>query len=224
MEICAVLSTPNSATTSRSRPMTRWAAISKPATSKICEPMWLCRPTSRRWSAANTRRTAVHGRAAGQRQPELLVLVRGRDELVSVRLDTDGDAHQHVLHDTAAPAIASRRSISIIESSDDVPDAGLDRGDQLVDRLVVAVQRNPLGREAGVQRDGQSRRRWRRRATGLPRRPSAPPRCTGTPWRRSARARRRRTPRRSRGSASRKSSSSITNSGVPNSAAMSADR
>ena len=40
-----------------------------------------------------------HRRAAGQRQAELLVLVRGGDELVGVRLDADGDPDQHVLHD-----------------------------------------------------------------------------------------------------------------------------
>ena len=34
-------------------------------------------------------------------------------------------------------------------------DAGLDRSGQLVDGFVVAVQRDPLGRKVGVQRDGE---------------------------------------------------------------------
>ena len=101
----------------------------------------------------------------------------------------------------AAPAISSRRSISVIESEHDVADAGLDGRGQLVDGFVVAVQRDSLGREVGVQRDGELAAAARRRATGPPRRSSARPRCTGTPWRRSARARRRRTRRRCRGSA-----------------------
>ena len=55
----------------------------------------------------------------------------------------------------ASPAMASRRSISIIESTHDVRDSGLDGSGQFGDRFVVAVQRDPLGREVGMQRDGQ---------------------------------------------------------------------
>ena len=97
----------------------------------------------------------VHRRAAGQRQTELLVLVRGGDELVGVGLDADGDANQNVLHDAGGTG-------DRVESLDlghrvehDVTDAGLDGHGQLVDGLVVAVQRDSLGREAGVQRDGE---------------------------------------------------------------------
>ena len=150
-----VLSTPNSATTSRSRPITRCAASSKPATSKICEPMWLCRPTRRRLIGREHAAYRGHRRAAGQRQAELLVLVGGGDELVGVRLDADGDAHEHVLHDAG-------RTGDRVEAFDlghrvehDVPDAGLDGRGQLVDGFVVAVQRDSLGREVGVQRDGE---------------------------------------------------------------------
>ena len=96
-----------------------------------------------------------HRRAAGQRQPELLVLVRGRDELMGVRLDTDRDPHQHVLDDAG-------RTGDLVEAFDlrhrvqnHVPDTGLHRGGKFVDRFVVAVQRDSLGREVGVQRDGQ---------------------------------------------------------------------
>ena len=96
-----------------------------------------------------------HRRAAGHRQPELLVFVGGGDELVGVRFDADGDADQHVLDDT-------RLTGDGVESLDldhriqhDVADTGFDRGGQLGDRFVVAVQRDSLGREVRVQRDGQ---------------------------------------------------------------------
>ncbi len=143
----------------------------------------------------------VHCGAAGQREAELLFLVRGRDELVGVRLDADGDAHQNVLNDT-------RRAGDGVEALDlghrvqhDVADAGLDGGGQLVDGFVVAVQGDSLGREVCVERDGEFAAAGIRPATGPPRRSSGRPRCTGMPWRRNARIRRRRTPRRSRGSA-----------------------
>ncbi len=97
----------------------------------------------------------VHGRSAGQRQPELLVFVRGRDELVRVGLDADRHANQHVLDDACG-------SGDRIESFDlghrvehDVPDPGLDGRGEFIDGFVVAVQRDPLGREVGVQRDGE---------------------------------------------------------------------
>ncbi len=51
-------SMPCSSRTALSSPTTRRAETSKPAMSKICEPMWLCRPTSSRPGRASTRRTA----------------------------------------------------------------------------------------------------------------------------------------------------------------------
>ena len=36
----------------------RWAASLKPCTSKMCEPMWQCSPTSSSDGRASTRRTA----------------------------------------------------------------------------------------------------------------------------------------------------------------------
>ena len=201
VEICAVLSTPNSATTSRSRPMTRWAASSKPSTSKICDPMWLCRPTSRRWSVANTRRTAAIAAPLASDSPNFW-------SSCAVEMNSWVCASTPTVTRTstswttpAAPAICVEAFDLGHRVQHDVPDTGLDRRGQLVDRFVVAVQRDSLGREVGVQRDGQFAAGARRPATGLPRRSSARSRCTGTPWRRSARCRRRRTPRRSRGSA-----------------------
>ena len=99
-------------------------------------------------------------------------------------------------------------------------DPGFDRGDQLGRRLVVAVQRDPLGREAGPQRHGQLAAAAHVQREALRRPPSGRPRCTGTPWPRSAPTR---PPNAAANSAARprKSSSSITNSGVPKRSASS---
>ena len=97
--------------------------------------------------------------AGGQREAELLVLVGGGDELVGVRLDADGRADEH-RHRRAAgrhPGRGERHQpVDLVERvDDDVPDAGVDGQLQLDDRLVVAVQRDPLGREARGQRQAQ---------------------------------------------------------------------
>ena len=95
----------------------------------------------------------VHRRAVGQRQPELLVFVGGGDELVGVRLDADGDADQHILDD----ARLARDGVEALDLDhrvdDDMSDAGLDGSGQLLGRFVVAVQRDPLRREVGMQCD-----------------------------------------------------------------------
>ena len=143
-----------------SRPTTRCAATSKPAVSKICEPMWLCSPVSSQAPARRITRTAAVERVAGgQREAELLVLVRGGDELVGVRLDADGRADQHRHRRAAGRHAAARQRhqpVDLVEGvDDDVPDPGVDGQLQLDQRLVVAVQRDPLGREAGGQREGE---------------------------------------------------------------------
>ena len=157
----------------------------------------------------------VHGRAAGQRQAELLVLVGGGDELVGVRLDADGDADQDVLDDPGLPGDGVEPLDLGHRVQHDVTDAGLDRGGQLGDRFVVAVQRDSLGGKSGVQRDGELTAGARRPATALPRRPSGRSRCTGTPCRRSARWRPPPNAAAISRQRERKSSSSMTNSGVP---------
>ena len=81
---------------------------------------------------------------------------------------------------------ASSRSISCSESSTMCPTPAVDRRGQLGDGLVVAVQRDPLGREARRAARRPARRRCRRPGSGPPRRPSGRPPCTGTPWPRSA--------------------------------------
>ena len=96
-----------------------------------------------------------HRRTAGQRQAELLVLVRGRDELVGVGFHADGDADQDILHH---PGLAGDG----VEPFDlghrvqyHVTDAGFHRRGQLGHRFVVAMQRDPLRREIRVQRHGE---------------------------------------------------------------------
>src|SRR5690242_7018282 len=96
----------------------------------------------------------VHGRTAGQRQPELLVLVRGGYELMGVRLDTDREANEDVLDGARLP----RDGIEAVDLDhrvqNDVADTGFDRRREFGDGLVVAVEGNPLGWEVRVQRNG----------------------------------------------------------------------
>jgi hypothetical protein len=95
------------------------------------------------------------GVAAGEGEAELLVLVGGRDELVRVRLDSNGGAHEHVLLD---PTVGTelREPVDLDEGVDHDPtDAGVQGRGQLGDRLVVAVQQDPVPREACAQRDRQ---------------------------------------------------------------------
>ena len=72
-----------------------------------------------------------HRRAAGHRQPELLVFVCGGDELVGVRLDADGEAHEDILDD----ARLARDRVEALDFDhrvqDDVTHPGLDRRGQL---------------------------------------------------------------------------------------------
>jgi hypothetical protein len=81
--------------------------------------------------------------------------VGGGDELVRVRLDAhrDPDHHRHddpvLTRDRVEPGDLEERV------DDDPPDPRLHGGDQLGGRLVVAVHRDALGREAGPQRDGE---------------------------------------------------------------------
>ena len=87
--------------------------------------------------------------------PELLVLVGGRDELVGVRLDADGDADLHALA-LAEPCGDVRDADDLLEGVEhDTPDAGLDGPLDLGDGLVVAVQGDALGGHAGGERGGQ---------------------------------------------------------------------
>ena len=158
-----------------SRPTTRCAAASNPAVSKICEPMWLCRPVS--CSAGSP--DHPHGRgqrvAGGQREAELLVLVGGRDELVGVRLDADGrpDEHRHRRAARRHPRGGQRgQPLDLVEGVEHEWPIPARRQPQLDQRLVVAVQRDPLGGEAGAPGRGRARCRCRRPGAGRRRRSS----------------------------------------------------
>jgi hypothetical protein len=95
------------------------------------------------------------GGAPGQREAELLVLVGGGDELVGVRLHADGDPQQHP-GPHAARTGQRGQPVDLVERvHDDPADPGVQRPGQLAGRLVVAVEPDPLGREAGRQRHRQ---------------------------------------------------------------------
>lgn len=92
---------------------------------------------------------------AAQGETELLVLVRGGDELVGVRLDADRDADLHPLP-PAQLLRGVRHPDDLLERvHHDPPHPGLDGLADLLRGLVVAVQRDPVGRHPRGQRNGQ---------------------------------------------------------------------
>ena len=120
------------------------------------------------------RRDGLGGVAAGQREAELLVLVRGRDELVGVRLDADRDADQHVLRDAAALGQhAASRAISSKESTTTRPTPASSAALDLGGRLVVAVEARSARRGSRRAARRRARRRCRRPGPGPRRRSSA---------------------------------------------------
>ena len=117
--------------------------------------MWLCRPTSRRWSVANTRRTAAIAAPLASENPNFW-------SSCAVEMNSWVCASTPTVTRTSTSWTTPRRAGDVVQALDlehrvehHVPDAGLDGGGQLGDGFVVAVQRDPLGREAGMQRDGQ---------------------------------------------------------------------
>src|SRR3954469_23773742 len=145
-----------------SRPTTRCAAASNPAVSKIWEPMWLCRPVS--WSAGSriTRTAAVSASPVAREKPNFWSSCAvAMNSWVCASMPTVA----RISTGTGAPPAATRSAASgarggqpvdLVEGvEDDVADARLDRQPELDQRLVVAVQRDPLGGEPGGQREGQ---------------------------------------------------------------------
>ena len=119
--------------------------------------MWACTPTSSTPGMQLERGHGLGGRARGHREAELGVLLPGAHELVGVRLDARGDPDQDR---GAAPAGrratragAPSRAISSKESTTMRPTPRSRAGGQLVGRLVVAVQDQPLGGHAGREGD-----------------------------------------------------------------------
>ena len=176
-----------------SSPTTRCAAASKPAVSKICEPMWLCSPVSSQVRLADDPDGRGQRVAGGQREAELLVLVRGRDELVGVRLDADGRADEH-RHRRAAgldPGGGQRHQPVDLVEGVDARCARSRRRRPAAARPATCCCRAARSARPGSRRPapGPARCRCRRRGAGRPRRSSGRPGRRGTPSTRSARRR-----------------------------------
>ena len=93
--------------------------------------------------------------AALEAEAELGVFRTGLDVLVRVRLDARRHAHEQPGR-VGATGGEPLEAVELVEGvDDDPPHSGLDRGAQLVGRLVVAVEHDALGREAGVERHVQ---------------------------------------------------------------------
>ncbi len=113
---------------------TRCAATSKPAVSKICEPICECRPDELERIGGDDLGHGSFGIAASQAEAELLILVRGRDVFVGVRLDPDRYAHEHALRPSGG-AGQCRQPVYFGERiHDDASDARRDGATQFVDR------------------------------------------------------------------------------------------
>ena len=91
--------------------------------------------------------------AVGDGEPELGVVLAGGDVVVGFGLDTGREAQQD-LRRHAGLGEQHVEAVELVETvDDDATDAGLDRHTQLGERLVVAVEHEPLGRNAGVERN-----------------------------------------------------------------------
>ena len=125
------------------------------SSSKICEPMWACTPTSSRWTASRRRRTASSARPSASPKPNLLSCwpvctkscVFGRTPGVT-RTRTCCRCRR-------AAAAASRRRDLLERVDDEVPDTGVEPVLDLGDRLVVAVEVDALGGKASGAGRGQ---------------------------------------------------------------------
>ena len=87
-----------------------------------------------------------------EREPELHVLVRGRDVLVGVGLDSHAYPDQHRLHASVLPREVGQHLDLVEGVDDDQPDACRDGEIQLRAGLVVAVQGDAARGKAGIER------------------------------------------------------------------------
>ena len=83
------------------------------------------------------------GRAGGDREAELLVLVCGRDVLVGVRLDAGRHPDHHRRDRVALPGQLDQPGDLVLGVDDDPADPGVERPGQLLLGLVVAVEPQP---------------------------------------------------------------------------------
>ncbi len=112
--------------------------------------MWQCSPTRRRPRVTQHLGDGLVGGAGGEREAELLVLDAGRDGLVGVRVDSRRDADQHRLREGDQRG----QLVDLVERVDHDPaDPVGQRGLEVLGGFHVAVQHDPLGREADRPRD-----------------------------------------------------------------------
>ena len=83
------------------------------------------------------------------REPELRPVVRGRDRLVRDRLDAGREAHEH------PPHTGGRGALRLVRRVDHDRGVRLRRGPELLVRLVVAVEEQPVAGNAGAPRERQ---------------------------------------------------------------------
>ena len=105
-----------------------------------------CKPVGRRHAVNETRRVAGRDRHA-----ELRVLLSGADELVGVRLDAGSDPHQDCLGRVSSGRVLGKAVKVVKPVHHDAADAGFQRERELRVGLVVPVQDEPPGGDAGAQ-------------------------------------------------------------------------
>lgn len=148
-------STPCSSRTAASSPTTRRAATSKAGHVEDLRADVRVDPDELETVERQRPPYGLGRLPVGERDAELLVLVRGGDELVRVRLDADGDPDLHPL-----PPAERLRDVrdphDLLEGVEhDPPDTGLDGRVDLRGRLVVAVEGDAVGGHPGGQRGRQ---------------------------------------------------------------------
>ena len=131
----------------------RAADSRKPAVPKICEPMWQCSPTKNSPSVLADARDDLRRILEGE--AELLVLVRGGEEVVRLGVHAAVDAHEHRLGGLAS--LHDRgEAVEFDPAVDhDRADADVDGVLEFHDALVVAVEPQPRGVGSRGQRDGE---------------------------------------------------------------------
>ena len=94
----------------------------------------------------------AEGGARGQRDAELLVLVRGGDELMRVGVHAGLDADHHRLHAASRSSNAVETGKLLFVVQDHVGDAVVHAQLEVLILLVVAVRGHALGRETRGER------------------------------------------------------------------------
>ena len=118
--------------------------------------MWSAAPRSGAWGSRQTRRAASEATPPDHREAELRVVGPGLDELVGVGLDARRHPDQHAGPVAARrPASWSSRSSSSEESATIRPTSASSAWSSSSTDLLLPWNDDPLGREAGLQRDVQ---------------------------------------------------------------------